>query len=148
MALYESWCKVLKEKVGVVEQDEVNSNEAARLELGFLFAAWALGAPLGVCGSYSMSIFDGCGGMSLALAMESIPTICPWEVNRDGTLDVVKNAGVLWQFANSRRISFSWIAMPCRSWTLARKPMLRCLPNLSGKRGLRWLVCRRKRDGG
>ena len=71
--------------------------------------------------------------MSLALEMETVPTSCQLEVNQDGTLDVAKNAGVLWQLANSKRVSFSLLAMPCRSWTLARKPMLRNLFNLHGE---------------
>ena len=35
------------------------------------------------------------------------------------------NAHVLWKLALSGRVGFSWLATPCRSWTLARRPMLR-----------------------
>ena len=100
MAPYDSWCKVLKRKVGAVDSDEINSKQAARLELGFLSAAQGLERPPKVRGQCSISIFDGCGCMSLALAMESIPTIRPWEIENHRSLDVVKNDLVLLQLAN------------------------------------------------
>ena len=71
--------------------------------------------------------------MSLALELERVPTVCPWEVQEDSRLDVIKNAVVLWQLANSRRVRFSWLAMPCRSWTMARQPLLRSLLHLEGE---------------
>ena len=71
--------------------------------------------------------------MSLALELEGVPTVCPWEVQRDGRLNVIENAVVLWQLANSIRVRFSWLAMPCRRWTMTRKPMLRSLLHLKGE---------------
>ena len=118
---------------GIITHELLRDNEALWIKGGFASAGEFLEYPLSISGCCSISIFDGCGGMSLALEIKRVPTVCPWEVEKDNRLDVVKNAVVLWQLANSRRVSFSWLAMPCRSWTLARKPLLRSLDHLDGE---------------
>ena len=112
---------------------EVEHAKVTALEYGFMAASMLLERPLKVDGLCSLSIFDGSGGMSIALALSGVPTICPWEVEKDERLDVIKNAVVLWSLARSGRVLFSWLAMPCRSWTLARKPMLRSMTALAGE---------------
>ena len=124
---------MLNSDVGIVDWESTNSNEAVRVKQSSMSAMETLESLLSVSGCCSLSMFDGCGGMSLALELERVPTVCPWEVQRDCKLDVIKNAVVLWKLANSRRVRFSWLAMPCRSWTMTRKPLLRSLLRLEGE---------------
>ena len=63
--------------------------------------------------------------MSVGMCLTGVPTICPWEVERDGRLDVLKDYVTLWRLVLSGGIRFSWLATPRRSWTMASKPMLR-----------------------
>ena len=58
-------------------------NEASDIKMGFMSALEALKRPLSVNGCCPLSIFDGCGGMSLALKLEGVPSICPWEAEKD-----------------------------------------------------------------
>ena len=126
---------------GILNWVSIQGNEALCLRKRRLSAKDVLEKPLSVEGHCAMSIFDGCGGMSLSLELHGVPTVCPWEVELDQRLDVVKNAVVLWQLANSGRVKFSWLAMPCRSWTLARQPLLRSILNLVGEPWLAVLGC-------
>ena len=99
---------------------------------GFWAVKDFLESPLQVCGYCMLSIFDGTGAMSLGMTLTGVPTICPWEYDVDGRLDVLKNYAVLWRLALSGRVGFSWLATPCRSWTMARSPMLRSWVEIFG----------------
>ena len=114
------------------------TNDVTTLKHGFMSVAEWLERPLKVEGHCALSVFDGSGGMSIALALAGVPTICPWEVEKDKRLDVIKNAVVLLSLARSGRVLFSWLAMPCRSWTLASKPMLRLRTALAGEDWVAW----------
>ena len=139
--MYESWKRVIDLGQGILDWESIRNNEALCLKKRRMSAKEVLEKPLSVIGHCAMSIFDGCGGMSLSLELNKVPTICPWEVELDERLDVVKNAVVLWQLANSGRVKFSWLAMPCRSWTLARQPLLRSILNLVGEPWLAIMGC-------
>ena len=53
------------------------------LSLGFVTARAVLEWPLAVSGYCLLSIFDGSGAVSLGMMMTSVPTICPWELDKD-----------------------------------------------------------------
>ena len=57
-------------------------------------------------GHYSLCVFDGSGGVSIAMALSGVPTVCPWEVEKVNRLDVIKNASVLWRLASLGRVLF------------------------------------------
>ena len=76
----------------------------ASLEYGFVSASQLMERQLKVDGHCSLSIFAGSGGMSIPLALAGVFTICPWEVEKDNRLDVIKNASVLWRLARSGRV--------------------------------------------
>ena len=59
------------------------------LSLGFVAARTVLEWPLTVSGYCLLSIFDGSGAVSVGMKLTSVPTICPWELDKDARLNVL-----------------------------------------------------------
>ena len=99
---------------------------------GFVAARCFPELPLQVAGHCMLSIFDGTGAMSIGMALTGVPVVCPCEMELDGRLYALKNYKVLWRLTLSGRVRFPWLATPCRSWTMARSPMLRSWNEIFG----------------
>ena len=89
--------------------------------------------PFTVQGACSIEIFSGTNVVTLGLQMAKVPTMCPWDVDASGHLDVRRNGVVVLALVQQSYIDYSHLASPCSSMTLARMPQLRDWQYLMGK---------------
>ena len=72
-----------------------------------------------------LSICDGTGAVSMGLAIAGLLAICPWDVDNDKCLDVLRSGVVLLRPALTGRVRFTALVAPCRSHFSVRRPMFR-----------------------
>ena len=87
-------------------------------------------------GHFFIEAFAGSAVFTLAVLMNGIPCLCPWEIELDSRLDVVRNLHQLLFAIEIGLIAAMHLGTPCTSFTRARTPQLRSSRFPEGLRGL------------
>ena len=95
---------------------------------------------LHVSGWCFLELFAGKASVTLAMLMEGVPAVRPWDSCFGPEYDVLLQARLLLLFAMSGRLAAVHLGLPCQSWTWARSPAVRSwwhvwgMPSLFGSR--------------
>ena len=59
------------------------------------------------------SYFVGSAIVTMALSMLNVPCLCPWEINNNPSMDVLKNGPILSELVVAGRLIAAQLATPC-----------------------------------
>ena len=76
-----------------------------------VFVEW----PLPVAGGFVVEIFAGERVLTLALLMDRLPCMRPWDSLVDERFCVLANGFILMRLAEARMIAYAALATPCQS---------------------------------
>lgn len=81
--------------------------------------------PLEISGSFVIELFAGCAALTLALLIEKVPCMCPWDVNFGADFDVTIYGEIFYKLVRSGRVVAVHFGTPCQSMSWGRLPQLR-----------------------
>ena len=88
--------------------------------------------PLEISGSFAIELFAGCAALTLALTMERVPCMCPWDVSFGSEFDVLTHGEVLYKLVQANRLVAVHSGTPCQSMSWGRLPQLRSWSHVKG----------------
>ena len=93
--------------------------------------------PLPISGSFVLEIFADCAALTLALTIERVPCMRPWDVAYSDKYNVLTHGEVLNRLVVDGRLVAVHCGTPCQSMTWGRLPQLRSWSFPSGLSDLR-----------